>query len=74
LNKGDGVINILNNIDVNLSRSVAVGDSVNDVSVFEIVEQSFAVANADSAAKDAASDVLNEPQAKGTISALNRFI
>lgn len=74
LSKGDGVISMLNHIDVELSNAVAIGDSVNDVSVFEIVQRSFAVANADYAAKDAASDVLSEPHAEGTISALNRYL
>jgi len=74
LNKGKGVINIMENIGAELSNAVAIGDSVNDVSVFEIVDKSFAVANADSAAKNAANVVLSESHANGTVSVLNKFL
>jgi phosphoglycolate phosphatase (TIGR01487 family) len=44
---------------------VAVGDSVNDVSTFEIVGRSFAVGNADDAARAAADEVVQETYADG---------
>ena len=49
---------------------VAVGDSENDVSTFEVVEESYAVANADEAAKRAATHVLKESYLDGTLAAL----
>jgi len=49
---------------------VAGGDSENDVSLFETVEESYAVANAVDAAKSAASQVLAESYVDGTLTAL----
>ncbi|MDQ2049449.1 HAD-IIB family hydrolase [Natronolimnohabitans sp. A-GB9] len=71
-NKGDGVETIADHVDIDLEAAVAVGDSINDVSTFEIVGRSFAVANADEAAKSAADDVLEGIHADGTLSVLER--
>lgn len=49
---------------------VAIGDSENDVSLFETVDESYAVANAVDAAKSAASHVLSESYVDGTLAAL----
>lgn len=49
---------------------VAVGDSENDVSLFELVGESYAVANADDAAKRAATHLLEESYVDGTLTAL----
>ncbi|WP_227134504.1 HAD hydrolase family protein [Halorubellus salinus] len=50
---------------------VAVGDSENDVSTFERVDESYAVANADDAARAAATTVLDAAHADGTLAALD---
>ncbi|MDG5758893.1 HAD-IIB family hydrolase [Natronococcus sp. A-GB1] len=71
-NKGDGVETIADHVGFDLEAAVAVGDSINDVSTFEAVGRSFAVANADTAATEAADEVLEEAHADGTLSVLER--
>lgn len=70
INKGKGVIMAADQLNINLSNAIAVGDSINDVATFEVVDQSFAVANADDAAKAAADRVLEDAHAEGTITVL----
>jgi len=50
---------------------VAIGDSENDVSTFAVAGESYAVANADSAARSAANVVLAESYMDGTMSVLD---
>ncbi|MFC4438929.1 MULTISPECIES: phosphoglycolate phosphatase [Natrialbaceae] len=71
-NKGDGVETIAEHVGFDLADAVAVGDSINDVSTFELVGRSFAVANADRAATEAADEVLEAVHADGTLSVLER--
>ncbi|WP_394739362.1 phosphoglycolate phosphatase [Natronococcus roseus] len=71
-NKGDGVETIADRVGFDLAETVAVGDSINDVSTFEAVGRSFAVANADAAATEAADEVLEEAHADGTLGVLER--
>ncbi|MFC4543260.1 HAD-IIB family hydrolase [Halosolutus amylolyticus] len=71
-NKGDGVETIADRVGIDLEECVAIGDSVNDVSTFERVGRSFAVANADEAAKAAAGEILDRPHADGTLAVLDR--
>ncbi|WP_096393335.1 HAD-IIB family hydrolase [Halorubrum trapanicum] len=52
---------------------VAVGDSENDVSTFGVAGESYAVANADAAAREAADAVLDEGFMDGTVSVLERL-
>ena len=52
---------------------VAIGDSENDVSTFEVAGESYAVANADDAAREAADEVLTEGFMDGTASVLDRL-
>ena len=52
------------------SEFVAVGDSENDVSTFGAVGDSYALANADEAAKRAAENVLDVGYADGTLAVL----
>ncbi len=70
--KGRGVRRLAAALDVDLERAVAVGDSENDVSTFEAVGRSFAVANADAPAREAADEVLADSHADGTLSVLER--
>ncbi|WP_254524514.1 HAD-IIB family hydrolase [Natrinema caseinilyticum] len=71
-NKGDGVATIADHVGIDLADCVAVGDSINDVSTFEAVGRSFAVANADEAAKDAADEVVADVHADATLAVLER--
>ncbi|WP_254862296.1 HAD-IIB family hydrolase [Halovivax gelatinilyticus] len=71
--KGASLERFASAFGVTLSSCVAIGDSENDVSTFERVGRSFAVANADDAAKDAADEVLSGAHADGTLAALDRL-
>ena len=51
----------------------AVGDSANDVELFDVAGESYAVANADDAARDAAEVVLDESYADGFLAATRRI-
>ncbi|QUO47065.1 MULTISPECIES: phosphoglycolate phosphatase [Halorubrum] len=52
---------------------VAIGDSENDVSTFEVAGESYAVANADAAAREAADEVVEDGFMDGTVSVLERL-
>lgn len=71
--KGRALEWIVQQLGVSMHSLVAVGDSVNDVSLFERVGRSFAVANADGPAKDAADTVLTEASAEGLLAVLERI-
>jgi HAD superfamily hydrolase (TIGR01484 family) len=68
--KGVALRAVADILDAPLSAFVAVGDSENDVSTFEAVGESYAVANADEAAKAAATHVLEADYAGATLSVL----
>ncbi|GAB7093158.1 phosphoglycolate phosphatase [Halolamina litorea] len=51
---------------------VAVGDSENDASMFDVAGEAYAVANADETAKGAADHVLERGYVDGTLDALSR--
>ncbi|SER82927.1 HAD-IIB family hydrolase [Natrinema salaciae] len=70
--KGEGLERIADHIGIDPADCVAVGDSINDVSTFETVGRSFAVANADEAATAAADEVFDERHADGTLAVLER--
>jgi hypothetical protein len=70
VSKGNGLERVATHLDVDPAEFVAVGDSENDVSTFELVDRSYAVANADDRARDAASVVLDETHADGALAAL----
>lgn len=70
--KGEGLETIAEHVGFDLAECVAVGDSINDVSTFEAVGRSFAVANADERATAAADEVLEEVHADGTLAVLER--
>ncbi|MCU4925446.1 HAD-IIB family hydrolase [Halobacteria archaeon AArc-dxtr1] len=70
--KGAGVRTIASHLEFDLDAAVAVGDSENDVSTFGAVGRSFAVGNADAAAREAADVVLPDAHAEGTLSVLEQ--
>lgn len=71
--KGDGLRAIADVCGYDLSSFVAIGDSENDVSTFEVVGESYAVANADERARSAADTVLEESYFDGTLSVLDKL-
>ncbi len=68
--KGDGLVAAADLLGLDAAEFVAVGDSENDVSLFETAGNSYAVANADEAARAAADTVLDESYFDGTLSVL----
>lgn len=69
--KGDGLATVCEVLDVDPTEFVAIGDSENDVSTFEIAQQSYAVGNADDHARRAADHVLDEQYATGCLAVLD---
>lgn len=70
LNKGLGLHKLCEIIDIDPKSFIAIGDSANDVEMFEIAGESFAVGNADEAAQRAAETVLEGEFMDGTLSVL----
>jgi HAD-superfamily hydrolase, subfamily IIB len=70
VSKGDALEHVAAALDIPLTSVVAIGDSENDVSMFQRVEESYAVANADHAARAAASTVASQPHHAGLIEVL----
>jgi phosphoglycolate phosphatase (TIGR01487 family) len=69
--KGEGLRLVAEELGIDPTAFVAVGDSENDVSTFAVAGQSFAVANADATATHAADVVLGESYMDGTLAALD---
>ena len=69
--KGDGLRAVADILDLDPAAFVAVGDSENDVSLFETAGESYAVANADERAKATAGTVLEQEYFDGTLSVLD---
>ncbi|KAB1194248.1 phosphoglycolate phosphatase [Haloferax sp. MBLA0076] len=70
IEKGIGLEHVCETMDYDPADFVAIGDSENDASTFRVVGQSYAVANADEVAKDAADEVLEQSYMDGTFSVL----
>ncbi|WP_251342968.1 phosphoglycolate phosphatase [Haloplanus halophilus] len=68
--KGDGLRSVAETLGRDPAEFVAVGDSENDVSTFEVAGRSFAVANADDRARAAADSVTEGTHMDGTLEAL----
>jgi len=71
VSKGKGLERVAAHLDVAPGAFVAVGDSENDVSTFDVAGRSYAVANADDAARAAADVVLEDAHADGALAALD---
>lgn len=68
--KGDGLAAVADILGIDADSFVAIGDSENDVSLFETAGASYAVANADDQAKAAADTVVEGSYFDGTRSVL----
>lgn len=71
VDKGRGLVEAAELMGVEVEDFVAIGDSMNDVSTFEVAGESFAVANADSEARDAANHTTDASYADGFLEALD---
>jgi len=69
--KGTGLQSVADLLGLDPATFVAVGDSENDVSTFGVAGESYAVANADAKAKDAADVVLDESYSAGALAVLD---
>ena len=74
ISKGLGLETVAESLGTAPEAFVAVGDSANDVSTFEVAGRSFAVANADDAARGAADEVTEGAHADGLLEALDRLV
>ncbi|WP_434522317.1 HAD-IIB family hydrolase [Halorubrum sp. AS12] len=73
VSKGRALGVVADALGVDPAAFVAVGDSENDVSTFGVAGESYAVANADDAAREAADEVVEEGFMDGTVSVLDRL-
>jgi len=71
VSKGRALRRVADALEIDPKSFVAIGDSENDVSTFEVVDKSYAVANADAAARSAADVVLGESYMDGTVRVLD---
>ncbi len=71
ITKGEGIQTMAELLGRRPDEFVAIGDSENDVSTFEVVGESYAVANADAAAREAADHVTDGVHAAGTMEVLD---
>ncbi|MDY6780607.1 MAG: HAD hydrolase family protein, partial [Halobacteria archaeon] len=71
VDKGKGLRTVAEGLGLEAESFVAVGDSENDVATFEVVGKSFAVANADDEAEEAADEVTDESYADGFLEAVS---
>ncbi|MFW5939657.1 MAG: phosphoglycolate phosphatase [Halolamina sp.] len=72
VSKGTALTGVAEILGHEPSEFVAIGDSENDVSTFDVVGDSYAVGNADESAKRAADHVLDREHIDGTLDALLR--
>ena len=73
VDKASGLRSAARILDRSPAEFVAVGDSENDAAMFEAVGRSYAVANADDAARAAADEVTDAGYADGFLEAVERI-
>ncbi|MXR42186.1 HAD-IIB family hydrolase [Halobaculum sp. WSA2] len=74
VSKGNGLREAASVLEREPSSFVAVGDSMNDASTFAVAGESYALANADEVARDAADVVLDTGYMDGTLAVLADLI
>ena len=70
VSKGQGLELVADELDLDPAAFVAIGDSENDVSTFEVAGRAIAVANADDAARAAADEVTDGSYGDGFLEAV----
>ncbi|WP_336359858.1 phosphoglycolate phosphatase [Haladaptatus sp. ZSTT2] len=73
MSKGKALTVAANHLDISPESFVALGDSENDVSTFSVVGRSFAMANADEKAKQAADSVTERSYGDGFLEAIDQI-
>lgn len=74
VSKGTAFESIALHLELDPNRAVAIGDSPNDISLFEVVGNAIAVANATTGAKNAADTVTSGSYADGFLEAINSLM
>ncbi|MBP2058994.1 Cof subfamily protein (haloacid dehalogenase superfamily) [Lactobacillus colini] len=74
VSKGNGLINLGNKIGIKTEKMMALGDSGNDISMFEIVGQAVAMGNGSLEAKNAADYVTASNDEDGIAQAFQKFV
>lgn len=72
--KGNAVAHLAKVLDVNMEKTMAIGDSGNDVSMFKVVSDSFAMANASDDVKAEAKYITVSNDENGVAQAIYQFI
>lgn len=72
--KGKAIVYLAKVLNENLSRSMAVGDSGNDISMFEVVTESFAMDNANDEVKSKAKHITASNDEDGVAKAIYSFL
>jgi phosphoglycolate phosphatase (TIGR01487 family) len=73
LNKGEGLRSICNIINIDPNSFIAIGDSANDIEMFDVAGDSFAVGNCDQDACEAAETVLQNEFMDGVLSVMQQY-
>lgn len=73
VDKATGLAAVADSLEVEIGSFVAVGDSANDAAMFEEVDASYTVANADSIARAAADFVTDGSYGDGFLEAVERI-
>lgn len=73
IDKGTGLKKVADKLDINIKDFIAIGDSENDIPVFNAVDMSYAVANASKKAKKTADIVTNKKHADGFLEAIEKI-
>ncbi|MFD1640834.1 phosphoglycolate phosphatase [Halohasta litorea] len=71
ISKAGGLAYVAEELGLETTDFVAIGDSENDSEMFDVCKYSFSVANCDASAEAAADEVTDSPFSAGTIEALD---
>ena len=69
--KGLAVIHLCSKLNLDLTQAMAIGDNINDISMFQYIENSVAMGNASSIVKQTAKTIINDNNHDGIYDILN---
>lgn len=72
INKGAAIAALATHLDANLANVIAIGDSYNDLEMFDVVGVGIAMGNADDAVKSRAAETTGTVQNDGVVEAFRR--
>ncbi|MGB9724905.1 HAD family hydrolase [Caldisericum sp.] len=74
ITKGTGLLKVINMFNLDSKDIMVIGDNETDVSMFEITDNSFAVANADPYTKSKAKHIVPSNEEEGVVYAIREFL